>query len=99
METEQTPVRELSVGQRVAHRLCNGLAADLDRGQHAEQHTASLLRMCADAIQHGYEGELVALVVAWRREREAPTSTGLGTGVWVGTWQKFNAEAGDDGEI
>lgn len=71
METEQTPGRELSVGQRVAYRLCNGLAADLDRGQHAEQHTAALLRLCADAIERGYEGELVALAGAWRREREA----------------------------
>ena len=87
METEQRPGRELTTAQRGAHRLCKGRATDLDRGTHAEQHTAALLRLCADAIEHGYEAELVALAGAWRREVERP-------GEWVGTWQQFNAEAG-----
>lgn len=76
MESEQTPARELTTAQRVAHRLCKGLATDLDRGPVTEQHTAALLRLCADAIERGYEGELVALVGAWRLEREREAGDG-----------------------
>lgn len=84
METEQMPGRELTTAQRVAHRLCKGLAADMDRGTHAEQHTAALLRLCADAIEHGYEAELVALAGAWRLERERH-----------GDWARREIENGD----
>jgi hypothetical protein len=68
--------RELTVGQRVAFRLCVGFANDLERGTVADQYTAALLRVVADAIEHDYEAELVALVRAWRREREAGNAQG-----------------------
>lgn len=48
------------------------LAGDMDtNGTTAKQHTAALLTIARDAIEHGYEAELVALARAWRREVEA----------------------------
>lgn len=63
--------RELTPMQRATHRLLGGLGNTLDRGTVAEQHTAALLAVTLDALTHGYEAELVALVRAWRLEREA----------------------------
>lgn len=63
--------RELTIGQQVAARLCVVLAGDLDsHSTRAEQHTAALLRLCADAIERGYEAELVRRAREWRRDVE-----------------------------
>lgn len=78
--TSGTPRRVLTPMQRAAFRLLGGLGEMLERGEPgrtrsaeervAEQHTAALLGLAGDAIAHGYEAELVAVVRAWRLERE-----------------------------
>lgn len=74
---EQPPARELTSRQRACLYMLNHVANDLDGGQsRAEQHTASLLRIAADALKYDYEAELVALARAWRREVEAGNGPG-----------------------
>lgn len=65
------PTRELTRRQRNLIAVATSIANDLDlNGTRDEQHTAALLRLMADAVARGYQGELVALVRAWRLERE-----------------------------
>lgn len=61
---------DLTPQQRVAKHLCMGIANDLARGSTAEQHTAALLRLVVDAVERGYEAELVVVAREWRMERE-----------------------------
>lgn len=60
----------LTSQQRVAVHLVEGSIAQLQGGTRHEQWTAALLTIACDAIDRGYEAELVALVRAWRREVE-----------------------------
>ena len=63
--------RELTSMQRMAFRLLGGVGNTLEGGTVADQRTAAVLSLALDAIAHNYEAELVALVRAWRLEREA----------------------------
>lgn len=71
----ETQVRALTPRQRMVVHLTTGIANDLDRGTVAEQHTAALLRLCADAVSHGYEPGLVVAGRAWRAAQEAKEPT------------------------
>jgi hypothetical protein len=62
------PTRELTSRQRFCCYMVAHLANDLDRGTLAEQHTAALLRLVGDAVEHGYEAGLVAAGRAWAAE-------------------------------
>lgn len=64
------PARELTLWQRTAVHLNQGSINKLRRGTKADQHSADALELANDAITRGYEAELVALVRAWRLERE-----------------------------
>lgn len=61
-------VRNLTPRQRVCFYLFNSLANDLDRGTIEEQHTAAVLRLAADAVSRGYDGELVRAMREWAWE-------------------------------
>lgn len=63
--------RECTPRQRSMIAILAYLARDLGSGTLAEQHTAAMLRLAADAIERGYEAQLVALARGWRREVEA----------------------------
>lgn len=67
---EETSDVPLTSRQRVVGYLARSLGNDLRFGSTAEQQTAALLDLVADAVEHGYEAEMVALVRAWRLERE-----------------------------
>jgi hypothetical protein len=68
---EKENMRELTSKQRVSLRLMEGSIRQLEQGTTAEQHTSALLRLAMDAIERGYEAQLVALARGWRREVEA----------------------------
>lgn len=70
-QAQGTTSHELTPRQRVVVHLAGSLANDLDRGNRAEQHTAALLRLVADAVSRSYAGELVVVAREWAREREA----------------------------
>lgn len=63
--------RNLTSRQRVTTYIAATLANDLDRGSVAEQHTAALLRLVADAVERKVEAELVRVGREWARQREA----------------------------
>lgn len=56
------PAPELTARQRVVVHLATGLGNDMQTGTLAEQHTAALLMLVADAVSHGYERDMVAWV-------------------------------------
>lgn len=60
-----TPYPDLTPRQRMVVHICNGIGNDMQFGTTAEQHTAALLRLCADATSRGYAGELVAAMREW----------------------------------
>jgi len=64
--TAAGPRRELTSQQRVIVRLMEGSIRMLERGTVAEQQTAALLRLCADAIERDYDAGLVAVGREWR---------------------------------
>lgn len=66
-----TSASVLTPQQRMVVRVTSSIARDLDRGTKAEQHTAALLRLVADAVERGYEAELTVVIREWAREREA----------------------------
>lgn len=70
-ETDELPAvthANLTPRQRVCFYLFNSLANDLERGTVEEQHTAALLRLAADAVSRGYDGELVRAMREWAWE-------------------------------
>lgn len=69
----QTPAgAQLTSRQRNTVVINRGIANDMDRGgTTAEHHTAALLRLVVDAIERGYEAELVRVAREWRAEVEA----------------------------
>lgn len=70
-EPRPDPLAHLTTDQRVIVRLMRHSADKMDRSlDTAEQHTAALLRLAADAVVRQYENVLVAVAVAWGRERE-----------------------------
>lgn len=64
------PARDLTPRQRLALYLFRGLSNDMSTGSVSEQHTAALLALACDAVERGYEGELVRVGREWARERE-----------------------------
>lgn len=65
------PKHSITWRQRNLAEVMVLLANDLDsNGTRAEQHTAALLRLVADAIERQSEAEAVALLRAWRLEQE-----------------------------
>lgn len=60
----------LTEKQQLAVHLMRGSIGTLQAGSRAEQWTAAMLTVACDAVERGYEAELVALVRAWRLERE-----------------------------
>lgn len=71
--TAPAPTPYTTPKQRFVQRMINTYANDLERGERREQKTAALLHLVADAIERGYEAELVALARGWRLERERDT--------------------------
>lgn len=71
-QSEPSPRRELTIGQQIAVHMCNVLADDLDthHASRTDQDTAAILHLVADAIERGYEADLVAMVRTWRMQRE-----------------------------
>lgn len=68
-----SPHPDLTPRQRVVAYLARNLSNDLQTGTVAEQHTAALLALVADAVTRGYEAGLVELVRKWQlTESEQP---------------------------
>lgn len=71
VEEQRRAMRELTPRQRNVVVIMRTIANDMDiNGAVAEQHTAALLRLACDAVDRGYEADLVTLARAWRRVRE-----------------------------
>lgn len=89
--TPPTPYPDLTPRQRMTVRLLNGIGNDMGTGTMEEQHTAALLRLCADAVGCGQEWATVLMVRHWMLNH---ADAGEGAG-WVAQWEQWNGEAGE----
>jgi len=63
--------RELTGRQRNTIVIARAIANDMDaNGTREEQHSAALLRLVVDAVERGYQAELVRYARKWAAARE-----------------------------
>ena len=89
--TPTPPYPDLTPRQRMVVRLLGSIGNDMATGTEAEQQTAALLRLCADAVGCGQEWATVLIVRHWMLNH---ADEGAGAG-WVAQWEQWNSEAGE----